>query len=311
MSGSLSLDSAGRLTITAVDVGITSVVPGVAATNLGKAEDAAHTSADVGVFVLALRTDTAASSAGTTGDYAALNTDSIGRLWVTGTALEDVAHSSGDQGHVALTKRTDTAATSAGTDGDYATLNSDANGKLWVNVGAVGSGATDLAKLEDAAHASGDAGVVALARYKAAPTASSVTDGDYVTQDSNAQGAQYVQALPGVAGGLLISKTIAAATTNATVVKASPGHLYKLVVNNQNAAVRYLKLYNVAASPTVGTTVPVMTIALPPGILTIINFGPTGLAFGTGIAFSLNTGVADNDTGAVSANEHVVNVGYF
>lgn len=45
------------------------------------AEDAAHTSADTGSFVLTKRTDTAASSAGTDGDYASLNSDSLGLLW--------------------------------------------------------------------------------------------------------------------------------------------------------------------------------------------------------------------------------------
>lgn len=62
------------------NVAVTSVVPGTGATNLGKAEDTAHVSGDTGVFVLARRADTASSSAGTDGDYAALNTDSTGHL---------------------------------------------------------------------------------------------------------------------------------------------------------------------------------------------------------------------------------------
>lgn len=60
---------------------ITSVIPGTGATNLGKAEDAAHASGDTGVAVWAKRTDTAASSAGTDGDYATINQDSLGHLW--------------------------------------------------------------------------------------------------------------------------------------------------------------------------------------------------------------------------------------
>ena len=51
-------------------VGVTSVVPGTGATNLGKAEDAAHSSGDVGVMSLAVRNDTLAALAGTEGDYA-------------------------------------------------------------------------------------------------------------------------------------------------------------------------------------------------------------------------------------------------
>ncbi len=59
----------------------TAVVPGTGATNLGKAEDAAHTSGDVGVFALAVQKATPADLAAD-GDYAALEV-SAGRLWVS------------------------------------------------------------------------------------------------------------------------------------------------------------------------------------------------------------------------------------
>lgn len=45
------------------------------------AEDSAHSSGDTGAFTLSVRADTAASSASTDGEYAALITDSLGRLW--------------------------------------------------------------------------------------------------------------------------------------------------------------------------------------------------------------------------------------
>jgi hypothetical protein len=51
-----------------VSSAITSVVPGTAATNLGKAEDAAHTSGDVGVMVLGVQQTTQAPL-GADGDY--------------------------------------------------------------------------------------------------------------------------------------------------------------------------------------------------------------------------------------------------
>ncbi len=46
-----------------------------------KAEDAAHVSGDKGIMSLSVRRDTAASGAGTAGDYATLNTDANGRLY--------------------------------------------------------------------------------------------------------------------------------------------------------------------------------------------------------------------------------------
>ena len=63
------------------DVDVTSVIAGTGATNLGKAEDAAHSSGDTGVFVLAVRDDTIGATSGTEGDYEALHTDSQGALW--------------------------------------------------------------------------------------------------------------------------------------------------------------------------------------------------------------------------------------
>ena len=64
------------------DVDVTSVIPGVAATNLGKAEDAAHTSGDTGVYVLAVRDDALAAHSGTDGDYESLHTNAVGALYV-------------------------------------------------------------------------------------------------------------------------------------------------------------------------------------------------------------------------------------
>lgn len=72
------------------DVDVTSIIPGTGATNLGKAEDAAHTTGDTLVGIATKRTDTAASSAGTDGDYATINTDATGRVW-TNTEMPDAA----------------------------------------------------------------------------------------------------------------------------------------------------------------------------------------------------------------------------
>ena len=63
------------------DVDVTSVVPGTGATNLGKAEDAAHSSGDTGVMTLAVRNDTPAALGGSDGDYAPLQVNSAGSLY--------------------------------------------------------------------------------------------------------------------------------------------------------------------------------------------------------------------------------------
>lgn len=117
---------------------------------------------------------------------------------------------------------------------------------------------------------------------------------------------------PATSGGLTPHKTISAASTNATVVKASAGQLYDIEVYNLNASPRYLKLYNKATSPSVGSDTPVRTILIPGNTAGggVVRSIPLGLAFSTGIAFALTTGIADSDTGAVAANEIAVNLGY-
>lgn len=68
------------------DVDVLSVIPGTGATNLGKAEDAQHTSGDVGVMSLGVRTDAQAALATTTADYIPMTTDSVGAQYVTMSA---------------------------------------------------------------------------------------------------------------------------------------------------------------------------------------------------------------------------------
>lgn len=61
-----------------VQVFVADAIPGTGATNLGKAEDAAHTSGDVGVLGLAVRNDSLAALAGTDLDYTPHATNSRG-----------------------------------------------------------------------------------------------------------------------------------------------------------------------------------------------------------------------------------------
>lgn len=82
-------------TLTSLGSISTSVTPGTAAANLGKAEDAASGSGDTGNAVWTRRIDTEASSADTSGDYATLDSDSLGRLrTVPGTATSTTYASS-------------------------------------------------------------------------------------------------------------------------------------------------------------------------------------------------------------------------
>lgn len=109
---------------------------------------------------------------------------------------EDAVHASGDTGVMPLAVRKDTAAALAGTDGDYAPLEVDALGRLHTqpNISSVtpGTGATNLGKAEDAAHTSGDVGVMPLAVRQDTLAALDSATGDYTPFKVDALGRQYV-----------------------------------------------------------------------------------------------------------------------
>lgn len=131
---------------------VNAVIPGTGATNLGKAEDAAHTTGDTGVMALAVRQDTATALAANN-DYIPLIVDSSGRLHVnvgTGSVsisavvpgtgatnlgkAEDAVHANGDVGVQVLAVRRDTLASSTSANGDYATFSVDSVGALWTRL---------------------------------------------------------------------------------------------------------------------------------------------------------------------------------
>ncbi len=115
--------------------------------------------------------------------------------------------------------------------------------------------------------------------------------------------------LPVTSGGLSISRTVAAASTNATNIKASAGQVYGLVVSNVNASPRYVHLYNTAGTPTCTASI-IATFIIPgntAGSGTNIPMYP-GVAFGTGIGICLTSAI--DGTGNAAANDGVVTVLY-
>lgn len=89
------------------------------------------------------------------------------------------------------------------------------------------------------------------------------------------------------------------------------GELCGVWFTNAATATRWLKFYNADADDvTVGTTAPVITIGLPGNTSDDIS-GALGLSngcvqFSTAMTVAATTGIADNDTGAPSANDVTV-----
>lgn len=115
----------------------------------------------------------------------------------------------------------------------------------------------------------------------------------------------------GSASGNAVSRIpSSAATTNATSAKAAAGKLFFVGGYNASASVAYLKLYNKATAPVVGTDVPFFTLALPPTAVFVYDF-TGGFVFETGIAYGLTADAADAGTTAVASGAILgLNVGF-
>lgn len=111
---------------------------------------------------------------------------------------------------------------------------------------------------------------------------------------------------------LLISKLIAAASTNSTLIKTGATRLVGGVVTNTSATIKYIKFYNKATAPTVGTDVPVLTLGIP--ALTTLPITDmltgAGLQFALGAGFGLTGAAADTDTTVLVAGDVVVGLLY-
>lgn len=144
-----------------------------------------------------------------------------------------------------------------------------------------------------------------------AQSAGSVTytlnPGAYATEPIPASQPSATQPVSGTVTATLGAPTNAnilnsAATTNGTVVKASAGNLYGLVIANSGAAPAYLKLHN-STTVTPGTTAVAMWFKVGAGESAKFDFGPLGARFSAGICLSVTGAVADTDTTAVGAGQ--------
>lgn len=112
-------------------------------------------------------------------------------------------------------------------------------------------------------------------------------------------GDQYIEG-----GGTTARLLSAAASVNNTLVKNAAGKLFFLGLTNKAAAIRYLKLFNKASAPAAGTDTPVLTFEI--AVTAVPQYIPIpagGLQFSAGIGFAITTGIADADTGALTAGD--------
>lgn len=196
---------------------------------------------------------------------------------------------------------------------DYATTGSGtATGALRVELPTNGTGVIATVGAVTAITNALPAGTNAIGKLSA-NSGVDIGDVDILSIAAGTNNIGNVGVIPRTSGGATPYKLVSAATTNATSVKGSAGQIFMITASNVNAAVRYLKLYNKASAPTVGSDTPVLTFAIPgntAGAGTNIPIPACGIAFGTGIAFALTTEATDAGSTGVAANEIVINMAY-
>lgn len=102
------------------------------------------------------------------------------------------------------------------------------------------------------------------------------------------------------AAGCLTSKFINASGA-AVSVKASAGNLYGFSLTNETAAVAYIEFFNIATTPTLGTTAVVFAVKLPASSNVTIPPSELGLMnFTTGIGFACTTTENGSTTASVT-----------
>lgn len=92
---------------------------------------------------------------------------------------------------------------------------------------------------------------------------------------------------------------VTTASTNGALIQTGTRTLHELTVSNPTATAAYVKLYNKATAPTVGTDVPVMTIAIPATAAGVgeksFNFGALGKRFPLGLGIAVTAAAAATD----------------
>ena len=102
---------------------------------------------------------------------------------------------------------------------------------------------------------------------------------------------------------------VSEASTNAKIIKGGPGQVTAIWCTNINAAIRFLKFYDVAQAPNPATDRPVFVCGIPgggaPGAGGSIAV-PGAICFDNGIGIAIVQLAADTDATAVALGEIVV-----
>lgn len=105
-------------------------------------------------------------------------------------------------------------------------------------------------------------------------------------------------------------KKISLASTNSTLIKSGNSVLGAIIAINLTSTVKYVKIYDKATSPTIGTDTPILTLPIPANTAGAGFVLPVAVMTNLGIGYGITGAASDNDTTAVGAGEVVVNFLY-
>ncbi len=127
--------------------------------------------------------------------------------------------------------------------------------------------------------------------------------------------ASSVNLAPQTTGGTTTFHLISAASTNATNIKNSAGQVYGYEFSNNDTGWAYVKFYNKATAPTVGTDTVIRTVGVPPAGRA--NYHSTvGIPFATGISIgttggaTASTSIQDSSTAVSVVNTLTIDIDY-
>lgn len=309
---------------------------------LAKATDTPFSNGDPGVLLLAKRRDSDATSVSADGDYTTLNMDEEGRLKVASKPASYAA----TVGNVTSATSTVVVNTERFSNlmihcaGTFAGVNCTFEGSLnstngtdgnWFLVQAIRSSSntieTTTGVLAAAPAHAWELSVNALRYFRIRATAWTsgaqvwtLIPGTYATEPIPGAQVSSTQPITGTVTAVVVGGTVnpvvpatpyfvnSAATTNGALILTGTSNVSSFYATNEGATAAYIKLYNKATAPTVGTDVPEMTIPVPaavsgvPGVATIpIGFHGFRFALGLGIAITRNA--VHTDTTAIGAGE--------
>jgi len=236
------------------------------------------------------------------GDAVPLRVDGFGALWVSvySTVLPTGASTAANQttiiGHL------------DGVEGLLGTIDAD-TGNIVTSVQLL----DDAVYTDDAAFTPGTSKIIGVGFEADESSTDSVDEGDIGAARMTLDRKVITTPQPHTTGGLSISRDIDLDNGTLTVVKNAAGQLYGWTITNTTTATVYVKFYD-AASGTLGTGTPVLTIGIPGNssddTTLAQSFGGLGIVFATGICVGAGTGVADADNTDPGANGVVANIYY-